>query len=318
MEALASRAVACQASKSRPGAIPCRGGFASGGPRPVAPGPGRCACTLRDSGKQNPLKPVAKLSELWSYYLEIIFTMDQSEYPARWISRAVGGSPLLVTLWKTWRQHWWNALLWGIFCLTGSLLPLWATLFIRGVYGHPYRFEDFVLHGDLALYAAAFLAPAIYQIIFRMKNHSSFLGVGAVILAIMALLFSAIVYMVVNPELVAPAVSQQIHDYTLLNFVSYSLLLAAVAFSVFVFLNEQQLAFEDLAGAEKIDQEVLISKVEMRNPEPANATPLAAPPSIDEQEDQEVLMEEFTPDLDEPSSQEGLTERSTEGTDEQS
>jgi hypothetical protein len=210
-----------------------------------------------------------------------------------WVTRVVSNSPLLVTVWKTCRQHWWNALLWGVFSLTGSLLPLWATLFIRGVYGHPYNLEDFVLHGDLVLYAAAFLAPAIYQIIFRMKNNTSFLGIGAVVFATMALLFSAIVYMVVNPELVAPSISQKITDYTLLNFVSYSLLFVAIAFSVFVFLNEQQLAFEDLKNAEKIDQEVLSAKIEKQRPASAHAAILKQPQELSEPELENALSNTF-------------------------
>lgn len=224
--------------------------------------------------------------------------MTLTSAPNKWISKAISNSPVLVTVWKTCRKNWWSALLWGLFTLAGSLLPLWATLFIRGVHGQPYRLEDFVLRGDLVLYAAAFLAPAIYQIVFRMKNNTSFLGLGAVIIAVMAILASAIVYMVVNPELISQTPAEQIHETALLDFVSYSLLLASVVFSVFVFLNEQQLEFTDLKGAEKIDQAVLTAVFEEKNPTAAHVSILTQPPDAAEQETEETLSQKFTEDAD--------------------
>lgn len=210
----------------------------------------------------------------------------------------VSRSPMLVTLWKSWRQNWQNAIWWAICTLAGGLMPLWATLFIRRTLERPFGLEDFVVHGDLVLYAAAFLAPAIYQVAVRMKNDTSRLGVGAVTTASLALVFSAIVYTVVSPDLVPGGIAQHIHDYTFLNSVSYGLLLLAFFFSVCVFLNEQQLEFEDLEGAEKIDQKILSTRLGEHKPESANAAFLVSPPGADETEVEETLAEKFTEDND--------------------
>lgn len=180
----------------------------------------------------------------------------------------------------------------------GSLLPLWLTIFLRRAYDLPNNFEDFVLRGDLVLIAAAFLAPAIYQVGVRMRKEASFLGIGAIILAVVGLLFSALVYVVLNPEVAASRQGLPTPDYKFVSVVSWVLFLFAFTLAVCIFLNEQQLEFENLQAAEKIDQTVLSSQLEELKPEAVNAQPLETQPDATDAEMQDALKDKFKEDAD--------------------
>jgi hypothetical protein len=210
-----------------------------------------------------------------------------------WFARASSESTMLIALLRASRAHGRNAFYWGLVNLLGGLMPLWATLFVRAIYGRPPNTEAFVIRGDVVLYAAAFLAPVIYQVTVRIKKEASVLGVGAVIVAVSALLLSAITYVVVNPEFAPGGTPQAALNRPFVSSVSYALLLLAFGLSMVVFLNEQQLEYEELTGVEKIGQEALSAKVEELKPEPARTSPLPAPPEIDEATLQETLSEKF-------------------------
>lgn len=217
--------------------------------------------------------------------------------PARTVHTGKGDKRgMLKTLGGALRAHWRNTLYWGLCALLGGLLPLWITLFVRRIYERPMDVQSFVLRGDVVLYAAAFLAPAIYQVAVRMKDEGSILAVGAVITAVIALLMSAIVYVVMNPGIVPGGPPLQIHNYRFINEVSCGLLLLSLMLSICVFLNEQQLQFEAFDRAEKHGQETLGERVAEANPQPANVALLAPLPGADVLPPEAELKERFRED----------------------
>jgi hypothetical protein len=177
----------------------------------------------------------------------------------------------------------------------GVMMPLWVTLFMRWAYGLPFRVESFILRGDFALYSAAFLAPTLYEIAARMKSEKSRLGLGAMILSTLGLLFSALIYTVLNPEMATNGVALQVHNAAGVIRLSLAMLFLAFLFAVCVFLNQQQLDPEDLANAELIDSNILSTKMDELGPQPTAAEPIAAP--VEEPADTEAeLKNKFVED----------------------
>ena len=220
--------------------------------------------------------------------------MEIARNPNRGPSGSTSDPPLRSTLWHAPRAHWRNALYWFLCAILGGLLPLWVTLFIRAIYERSLNLEGFVLHGDPVLYAAAFLGPVIYHVGARMRKDTSILGMGALITAVIALLLSAIVYVVVNPEIASSGTLQQAHGHSFLNLTTWSLLLLSSCLSLCVFMNEQQLEFEEFDQAEKAGQQTLRKKIQERNPPSANATPIVPAPGSEEPVSEEELMGKFT------------------------
>ena len=169
------------------------------------------------------------------------------------------------------------------------MMPLWVTLFMRWAYGVPFNLQGFILRGDFALYSAAFLAPILYQIAARMKREKTVLGTGAIILSTLGLVFSALIYTVVNPEMITNGATPQVHNTAGVIKVSLGLLIVAFLFAVCVFLNEQQLELEDLNNAEFIDSSILNMKMDELKPHPAAATPIEIP--VEEATDSEAELE---------------------------
>jgi hypothetical protein len=175
------------------------------------------------------------------------------------------------------------------------MMPLWVTLFMRWAYGLPFRVESFILRGDFALYSAAFLAPILYQIAARMKSEKTRLGLGAMILSTLGLVFSALIYTVLNPEMTTNGVALQVHNTAGVIRLSLAMLLFAFLFAVCVFLNEQQLEPEDLANAELIDSSILNMKMDELAPQPTATELIEAP--VEELADTEAeLKDRFVED----------------------
>jgi hypothetical protein len=54
--------------------------------------------------------------------------------------------------------------------LLGSLMPIWGTYFVLKLHQQPFHLNDFVKHGEFALYTAAFLAPALQLVVSNIKS----------------------------------------------------------------------------------------------------------------------------------------------------
>ena len=174
----------------------------------------------------------------------------------------LGRSTLAVGLWKAAAAHWQNALWWSLCNFGGGLAPLWIAIFLRRLFSHPANLRSFVEHGDLALYAAAFLAPLLFQIVARIRRAGSLLQIGALILTSLALVFAALVFTAVSPELA----NRGIVNEALLLRSSSMVFLFASGMAIAVFLNEAQLENPDLTAAEMVDRTILSDAVQSRSP----------------------------------------------------
>jgi hypothetical protein len=91
------------------------------------------------------------------------------------------------------KEHWTDTLLWFIFTIFASLLPVWGSYLILRLFSLPIVFYDFVRNGEFALYSAALLAPALYLIVKEFGppfiHRTTF-----VFLAVFALFVSGLVF----------------------------------------------------------------------------------------------------------------------------
>lgn len=94
---------------------------------------------------------------------------------------------------KPKKQHYLDALSWLAYTCLGGLLPLWGSWLLLKVCNQPTPLKDFVGNGEFALYAAAFLSPAMYQL-FRTNKGGFPAGKWFGLLVFFLLAFSAILF----------------------------------------------------------------------------------------------------------------------------
>src|SRR5436190_9867243 len=71
--------------------------------------------------------------------------------------------PTALTM-KPTKAQYKEARMWLYWSLGGGLMPLWGSGLVLGLLGLSPPFMDYIRHGEFMLYAAAFLAPAFYQL----------------------------------------------------------------------------------------------------------------------------------------------------------
>lgn len=151
-------------------------------------------------------------------------------------------------------------------------MPIWGAFFLLRLHRVQFFWVDFARHGEFGLYAAAFLAPAIYQILKSIRRDKFPLRAGSVLIAVVGILMAAFIYAATNPQF-GPSVPPQGEkiDETYLMEISGTLLALAFVFSFFVTLMDTAVNDPDLAYLEKVDQAFLRSEVAVERPEPAPA-----------------------------------------------
>jgi len=83
---------------------------------------------------------------------------------------------------------------WLFFTILGSLVPVWVGSLLYLIAPGGWSWNDIASHGELALYSAALLAPAIYLAITE-KSEFSFPGRALIVLiAIFLLLVSLVIF----------------------------------------------------------------------------------------------------------------------------
>ena len=155
-------------------------------------------------------------------------------------------------------------------------MPLWGTCVLWCLHSQKFAFSDFLSHGEFALYAAAFLAPALQQVLRNIKETKYVLGPGSVLVAVAALVVSVLIYSGVQPP-------QPVDEHILLTW-SLILLPASVLFSVMVTLIENQMADPDVAGSEKRELERLTDRINAKQPPSASSIAPSSSPQLDEDE----------------------------------
>jgi hypothetical protein len=106
----------------------------------------------------------------------------------------LGDIPLILAFRNASWRHWQSTLMWVAYNFLGSLMPIWGTYFLLHLYHQSFVLNDFAKHGEFALYTAAFLAPALQQVVKNIKNDKYVLGTGAVLVSVTGLVISAIIY----------------------------------------------------------------------------------------------------------------------------
>ena len=138
------------------------------------------------------------------------------------------------------RENWRDAISWLAYTVLGTFLPLLASFFLLGLRHQEFHLNDFLRHGEFALYTAAFLAPALQLIVRSMRTSGYVLGTGSVLISVFGLVLSAIVYSGVVTSSGLPSGVSQILDERFLFWISILMLPASLAFSLVVNLMENQ------------------------------------------------------------------------------
>lgn len=141
-------------------------------------------------------------------------------------------------------------------------MPIWGALFLLRLHRTPFHWVDFASHGEFGIYAAALLAPAIYQILKSIRKDRFPLRTGSVLLALVGILTAAFIYAGTNPQFAAnAAVAAGTIDEAYLMTFSGALLVLAFTFSFFVTLMDTVVTEPDLGYANKVDQAFLEAEV---------------------------------------------------------
>jgi uncharacterized membrane protein YhaH (DUF805 family) len=209
--------------------------------------------------------------------------------------RAYSVSELLFTIRSASWRSWWQTLLWVGYNLLGSLMPIWGTYFLLQLHHQNFVLNDFIKHGEFALYTAAFLAPALQLVVRNIRDAKYVLGTGAVLFAVAGLVVSGIIYSGVVVGVPSP---QQI-DESFLFKVSIILFASSLAFAVLVTLIENQQLNPNVTKSEADDQKALNDKVSAKKPESASGVRVV-PESQDERPvtPEGDLAARFTPRVD--------------------
>jgi hypothetical protein len=101
---------------------------------------------------------------------------------------------LFLTIHNAGIKSWWQTILWVGYNALGSLLPIWGTYFLLKLHGQHFHLNDFVRHGEFALYSATFLAPALQMVVRNIREGKYVLGTGAVLFAFVGFATSVIIY----------------------------------------------------------------------------------------------------------------------------
>ena len=203
--------------------------------------------------------------------------------------------PLLLALRSATWHHWRSTLMWVAYNILGSLMPIWGTYFLLHLYHQSFILNDFAKHGEFALYTAAFLAPALQQVVQSIRHQRYVLGTGAVLISVTGLVVSAIIYSGLTTGstlMLRPANSSNLLAPTSLNesfLLASTLVLFALSlmFAFAVMLIEKVVFEPSLANMESASEKKLQHEFAAALPESATGlierTP-ATPPTADHEE----------------------------------
>jgi len=177
-------------------------------------------------------------------------------------------------------------------------MPIWGAFFLLRLHHTPFVWVDFARHGEFGIYAAAFLAPAIYQILRSIRKDTFPLKTGFVLLGLFGILLAAFIYAGTNPQFaVNAAVQGGAIDEAYLMWFSGSLLSLAIAFSFFVTLMDAVANDPDLGYADKVNQAFLEAEVTVDHPAAvSDIVDVSPPPEEHAIPSNEELKQQFSAD----------------------
>jgi hypothetical protein len=178
-------------------------------------------------------------------------------------------------------------------------MPIWGTYFLLKLHREHFYLNDFIKHGEFALYTAAFLAPALQLVVRNIKDAKYVLGTGAVLFALAGLVVAVNIY---SGVVVGVPYPQQL-DETFLFRVSIVLFLSSLGFAVLVTLIENQLVNPNVEKSEAEDRRRLNEKFSERQPQAAaGITDAGATPDEPRLTSENDLASRFKPADDAPTS----------------
>jgi hypothetical protein len=218
--------------------------------------------------------------------------------PVLFLLRAVKNITIVNAILDCTWEHWKQATLWAISSAVGSFMPIWGAFFLLRLHREPFQLVEFARHGELGLYAAAFLAPSVYLILKNMRKDKfpPFQGTS-VFLALVGILMAAFIYAGTNPQLAASAAEklEPIDEGYLLQ-MSGGLLLLALAFGFLVTLIDASVNDPDLGTADRVNQFFLGAAASADQPESVHGLADLDPPSEDAAISDDHLKQQFNAD----------------------
>lgn len=162
--------------------------------------------------------------------------------------------PFITTKWG----HWKDAFTSHIFILVGSLLPIWLTLIMLKLFSTKFSYTDLIDHGELAIYAAALITPALHIIIKDRQMKTFPYRTGLVIFSIIILItsvgfFSGVVVSAVKSDI-------GILDKKFLRYMTTSLWLFSIIISYLVSVLDCSLTTPDLNAIKGVEMKDLEQK----------------------------------------------------------
>jgi len=217
--------------------------------------------------------------------------------PILFILRVLKRRAIVSSILNCSPKHWREAFLWAFSNVVGSFMPIWGAFFLLRLHHTPFLWVDFARHGEFGIYSAAFLAPAIYQILKSIRRDKFPLKTGSVLLALFGILMAAFIYAGTNPQF-APnaAVQSGTVDEAYLMRISGTLLLLAFTFSFLVTLMDAVASEPDLGYADKVNQVLLQAEVTVDQPAAVSDIADVAPPETGSVPSDANLREQFNAD----------------------
>lgn len=143
------------------------------------------------------------------------------------------------------RKNWTDALYETSFALVFGLLPVWGTALLFTTLARIWRWDDFILHGEFAVYSAALVGPSIHQL-WQLKSKPGAPGRGFLLVALVQILVATLVFAATVMGAQAPAYWRVDRDF--MASVSLIELIGAIVFVYIVQVLENIYTSADPAG----------------------------------------------------------------------
>jgi hypothetical protein len=217
--------------------------------------------------------------------------------PVLFVLRAIKRPAIVKSILNCSPKNWREAILWAFSNIVGSFMPIWGAFFLLRLHRTPFLWVDFASHGEFGIYAAAFLAPAIYQILKSIRKDKFPLKTGSVLLALFGILMAAFIYAGTNPQFAANAsVQRGTIDEKYLMRMSGTLLFLAFAFSFLVTLMDTVSSEPDLGYADRVNQAFLQAEITVDQPGLVSDIADLSTPNEDAIPSSEELKQQFSAD----------------------
>lgn len=164
-----------------------------------------------------------------------------------------------IASWNNWRE----TMSWLGFNVLGSLMPIWGSFFLLKLGSHAFAFRDFMIHGEFALYTAAFLAPAFQLIARNLPDKRYVFRTGSLFIALAGLVISALIYAGVVTITSSSGSPQKLNEWFLFR-TSWIIFPASLIFVLCINLVQNQIENPPVSEIEESQEAELRKKFEQK------------------------------------------------------